>query len=149
MDSVLKQLDDDELEELIQASRDSLKTLETPNWKEWADLCLANGLCPPPPGATTMLDVAKQYFPRVTPRGFSSMFGCSWQVLQLLYSRYFFQMEWFSIKPISLLWTYNRLSTNLVFDALATIWSTSRSNMFAKVKSTLAALHISLDEVLF
>lgn len=137
----------DEMDQLIQGAMAEVRNLETPDWNEWESYCLSIGITCPPEGDTTILKEAKSQFPKIDKRGFSSMFGASWQVYQTLFRRYFCRLMWFSVLPRDLLWTYNRLSTNLPFDALATIWNVSRSNMFARVKYTLSVLRIVLDEV--
>lgn len=117
------------------------------DWALWEDSCKSCGVRPPGEDELVFMPIVRKRFPTITTRAWNSKFGCSEEVLETMWRRYFFKFFYFEVEPIWVLWKLNKLSTNETWDDLATNWASSRTKVYNSAQYAGQVLANVLDEV--
>lgn len=117
-----------------------------PDWEDWENHCRASGILPPAFGET-FRPIVRERYPTITQRGWQSKFGISEDVLDTIWTRYFYKFLFYGVMAKDVLWVYNKLSTNETFDDMATNWASNLTSVFKVIRKTAQVLVAILDEV--
>lgn len=121
--------------------------LELPDWGLWYRLVEEKGIEDPADEDLHFGPLVHTRFPKITKRGWRSMFGVSEEVLESIWRIYWRKLLFYGVSAQDLLWMYHRLSTASSWDLISVTWNIPGSTIYNKASFALFVCATVFDEV--